>query len=171
MHRLFWAQAASSNDRLAPVAPWLGCLCIVASLVACGSEASPDSQPDAGNVDTAPQTQLSGPSEAGNYHVTISLDPTKPPVATYFNLHTEVFAADMSTPATVTEVIVDGWMPQHKHGMEGITPKTSISSDKVGVIDTEGLFFNMPGQWQMRVRIKAGVKGEDIAYLPFYVAP
>ena len=119
----------------------------------------------------APETRLSGPSVAGHYHLNLTLSPVSPVVATYFNLRTEVFAADMSTPATVTNVVVDGWMPMHKHGMEGVSPKTTLPVGKTGVIETEGLFFNMPGQWQLRVDIKGGALGPDTAVFPFFVGP
>lgn len=153
----------------------LASLLMGALLMGCGTEPTTPTKTDAGAVDGAAhasqETRLAGLSEAGHYYVKVKLDPAKPAVATYFKLHAEVFAADMSTPATVTKAAVDGWMPMHKHGMEGITPKTMVSADKIGVIDTDGLFFIMGGQWQLRVQIQAGANGKDVALLPFYVAP
>jgi len=169
---------------LAAIAPLLAALtaCVVTACVAgCGTAHDDDhdhsdhshvlvdghgSQDGAGQ-----QTQLSGMSEAGHYHVALVLTPTTPAVATYFSLTAQITAADMATPATITSVVVDGWMPEHKHGMEGVKPETTLASDKIGQLATQGLFFNMPGQWQLRVKIKAGAHGPDTALLPIYVGP
>ena len=148
-------------------------LLVFALMSGCGGvdEATPSPDAKSDHQAAAPETRLSGPSVAGRYHVTVTLSPAAPAVATYFDLRAEVFAADLSAPVTVTDVVVDGWMPMHKHGMEGVSPKTTLSASQVGVIETAGLFFNMPGQWQLRVNIKTGALGPDTAVFPFFVGP
>ncbi|MCO4764167.1 MAG: FixH family protein [Myxococcales bacterium] len=145
-------------------------LACAALVVAWAGTACSDSHDPVDTTDSkiAPETTLEGISTGGRYFIRIAPAPAMPEVGALFTLTTEVFAADMATPATVTTAQIDGWMPKHKHGMEGVSPKTVAK--KTGLLETQGLLFNMPGQWQFRIKVTAGAHGTDELTLPFYVS-
>ncbi len=162
------APRSAAPTRRPDLAAAIVCALLVTAAAGCSSDAP---GVDAGHDAGAPETRWQGLSDKGSYGVKVRTTPTPPPAATLFTLEAEIFAPDLSTPATVTQVAVDAWMPQHKHGMEGFTPQTTLSKDTVGGVTTQGMFFTMPGQWELRIDIKQGAHGADRVVLPVYVDP
>lgn len=59
---------------------------------------------------------------------------------------------------SVERVSVDATMPAHKHGMNYKPDVTEIEAGSRYTAD--GLFFHMPGQWQITIDIYGGSGGE-----------
>ena len=57
------------------------------------------------------------------------------------------------TPVTDAEIVIDGGMPAHNHGLP-TNPKVTQDLGQ-GKYRVEGVRFHMAGYWEMRVTIKA----------------
>jgi hypothetical protein len=100
---------------------------------------------------------LSRTQTSGKGTFTATIEPGLEPVAIN-QIHSwtiEVVMADGSAPARA-EIMVDGGMPQHGHGLP-TAPQitTDLGSGKFAV---EGMKFNMPGWWVVNVHV-----GDDTA--------
>jgi hypothetical protein len=101
---------------------------------------------------------LSHLSEAGHYQVTLapSIDPV--PVGKMHAWLVDV--TDASGEPVDADIVVDGGMPQHGHGLPtvpGVTGKDHHGRHIVG-----GIRFNMPGWWVLKIKID-GAAGSDTA--------
>lgn len=63
-------------------------------------------------------------------------------------------------PPTKADVVFDGGMPQHGHGLPTV-PKV-MGEDAEGRAIVGGVRFNMPGWWELKVHLH-GSAGEDTA--------
>jgi hypothetical protein len=101
---------------------------------------------------------LSHASDNGLYTVTIAPGIEPIPVG---RLHAWTVAATLpdGTPAKA-EVMFDGGMPRHGHGLPTV-PKT-LGEDDDGRAIIGGVRFNMPGWWELKVHLD-GIAGEDTA--------
>ncbi len=67
----------------------------------------------------------------------------------------QLFDVDvMICDADTDEIKLDALMPAHKHGMN-YRPETKLES---GQFRTSGMFFHMPGQWQISVDLQDEMK-------------
>jgi hypothetical protein len=64
-----------------------------------------------------------------------------------------------SAPLEGARVTLSPWMPAHGHGSEDV----EVFEEEPGVYVTEDVWFNMPGIWDLRVRVEAEEQGELIA--------
>ena len=101
---------------------------------------------------------LSHASDHGLYSVTIAPGVDPVPVG---QLHSWTVAVTMpdGTP-TEAEIVFDGGMPQHGHGLPTM-PKV-MGENAEGHTIIGGVRFNMPGWWELKVRLD-GAAGEDTA--------
>jgi hypothetical protein len=61
-------------------------------------------------------------------------------------------------------VFVKLWMPSMGHGSSPVTtsPKLDSSGDKVpGIFESTGIFFVMPGAWEIWIQLKNGTEIDD----------
>lgn len=91
---------------------------------------------------------VGGPTEAqtedGVHVVRYTTDPSPIPLSEDFVIRWQVERVDGASP-DVQMLAVDGWMPEHGHGMN-TTPSTVETSDGW---TTEGMLFHMPGAWEI----------------------
>lgn len=101
---------------------------------------------------------LSHASEHGLYAVTIAPNLEPIPVG---RLHAWTVAVTLpdGSPAKA-EVVFDGGMPQHGHGLPTV-PRV-MGQDAKGRAIVGGVRFNMPGWWELKVHVD-GPAGEDTA--------
>jgi len=62
-------------------------------------------------------------------------------------------------PTEALLVRVDATMPEHRHGMNY---RPSLQRVGEGRWRVEGLMFHMPGRWQLRLDVQAGVATEQL---------
>lgn len=101
---------------------------------------------------------LSHPSDAGLYSVTIEPAVAPIPVGQLHAWTVAVTSAD-GTPVAA-DVVFDGGMPQHGHGLP--TEPKAMGKDAEGRTVIGGVRFNMPGWWELKVHVD-GEAGEDTA--------
>jgi hypothetical protein len=101
---------------------------------------------------------LSHLSDRGLYSVTVAADIDPVPVG-QMHAWTVAVAAPDGSPVEA-EVVFDGGMPQHGHGLPTV-PK-AMGKDEQGRTIVGGVRFNMPGWWELKVHVD-GSEGEDTA--------
>lgn len=101
---------------------------------------------------------LSHASDAGLYAVAIEPAVNPIPVGKLHAWTVAVTAPDGKPIAA--DVVFDGGMPQHGHGLPTV-PK-AMRKDAEGRTVIGGVRFNMPGWWELKVHID-GEAGEDTA--------
>lgn len=101
---------------------------------------------------------LSHASDNGLYAVTLAPGVNPIPVGRLHAWTVAVTAADGSP--VDAEIIFDGGMPQHGHGLPTV-PKV-MGEDEQGRDIVGGVRFNMPGWWEVKVSIDSAI-GEDTA--------
>jgi hypothetical protein len=101
---------------------------------------------------------LSHLSDAGVYAVTLQPAVNPIPIGKLHGWTVAVTAAD-GTPVDA-DVVFDGGMPQHGHGLPTV-PKT-MGKDAEGRSIIGGVRFNMPGWWELKVHVE-GDAGDDTA--------
>lgn len=101
---------------------------------------------------------LSQLSDEGIYKVTLvpSIDPV--PVGKMHAWLVEV--TDAAGAPVVADIVMDGGMPQHGHGLPTVPMVTGKDNDGRHIVG--GMRFNMPGWWVLDVQID-GVAGLDTA--------
>ncbi len=72
----------------------------------------------------------------------------------------EAVVCAAQTGGGATGLVVDAYMPEHRHGMN-YRPRVSRAAD--GVYVAEGLLFHMPGQWQLRFDVDRGGRTERLS--------
>jgi hypothetical protein len=138
-----------TNRRIA-----LATLLSVASLLLAGCMAQAEVPSD---LNTATTRQ----SEAGLYQVTIqpALDPVAINQIHTWTVHVETADGHAVGGAQIT---VDGGMPQHGHGLP-TQPK--VTGDLGGGdYRVEGMKFQMPGWWEVRLDVQAGAAHDTVTF-------
>ena len=92
--------------------------------------------------------------DSPHYSLSYRTQPARISVGEHFALDFSVCGKDGRPPPSV--VVVDAWMPAHKHGMNY---KAEVKSYGGGRFYATGLMFHMPGLWQFLF----DVDGERIA--------
>ena len=101
---------------------------------------------------------LSHASDHGLYQVTLAPAVEPVPVG---QLHSWTVAVATPDGSPVkADVVFDGGMPQHGHGLPTV-PKV-MGQDANGRAIVGGVRFSMPGWWELKVQID-GTAGEDTA--------
>ncbi len=95
------------------------------------------------------------PSRAGRYLVCWRTPRGKVPRNEDFTL--EVWVLRDGAPVGEAELAVNGWMPDHGHGMLRL-PRTQRSAD--GSFLVEGMLLHMRGLWQLRFDVLEGPLAE-----------
>ena len=136
----------------------LGALLVSASL---SCERSPGVEPPRPEP-TAPERaldapQLSGLTEQGHFHVTVTPRPDPIPFQKLFSLQVEVRDAERRPLRSVTLDEVRAVMPAHNHGMNVEPSVTSLGEGKFRV---DGMRFHMRGEgedglWVLEILINA----------------
>lgn len=100
-------------------------------------------------------------SDGGLFRVSWTSDPAAPPLN---QIHTWVVHVETANgqPVEDAEILVDGGMPQHGHGL----PTSPQVTQNLGGGDylVEGMRFQMPGWWQVRFDITAGAQSDAITF-------
>ncbi|MEY3014724.1 MAG: hypothetical protein RIT45_3459 [Pseudomonadota bacterium] len=112
-------------------------------------------------------TMKNGTSANGLYTISWTTEPATVVVGEVFVVRTSLSDATGSAVTGAT-LAVDGYMPAHGHGMEGVVPLTAEVTTTAGTYETQGMRFQMPGQWELRFTIE-GAPGKDTATLAFGV--
>lgn len=71
------------------------------------------------------------------------------------------FALELAVCPAPGELLVDAWMPEHRHGMN-YRPSVTALGD--GRYRAEGLLFHMPGRWEYRFELRGGGGTERFAH-------
>lgn len=96
-------------------------------------------------------------SNAGHYRVRYRLAQDPPPRGELFALAAYVLDADGKTVRADVELLADGDMPEHGHGLARV-PR--VKKDPDGHFDVEGLRLHMPGRWQIYLDVVEGAHTE-----------
>lgn len=62
----------------------------------------------------------------------------------------------------IERIKVDAVMPAHQHGMN-YTPK--VSRSKLGVYQVSGMFFHMPGMWELQISTQSASEANKTSHL------
>jgi hypothetical protein len=144
---------------------------IVAGLVACESATErppvPAPPPTAATAPEANEDAWQSPSAAGRFRITIRPEAGRIPIGP---LHAWIVTVETpdGRPAEVRQLVFDGGMPQHGHGLE---TKPEVT-DRLGpgVFRVDGVRFHMAGSWQIRIDV-AGDGAADVALFDVEVRP
>jgi hypothetical protein len=98
-------------------------------------------------------------AESGGYIVAYRPLPAKIEVGRHFALELAVCAKDSS--ASIESVHVDGFMPEHGHGMNY---RATVKPLAAGRYRAEGLMFHMPGRWDFIFDVRARGKTERLKH-------
>ena len=96
-------------------------------------------------------------ADSGAYTVAFRTEPAKIEVGRHFAVELVVCPKGSATP--VESVHVDGFMPEHGHGMNY---RASIKPLGPGRFRAEGLMFHMPGRWDFIFDVRASGKTERL---------
>jgi hypothetical protein len=109
------------------------------------------------NLDTAP-TRL---SEKGDFQVSYTSSLDLVPVN---QMHTWTIRVETAggEPIEGAEIMVDGGMPQHRHGLP-TTPQVTQDLGE-GEYLVEGLRFHMPGWWEVKFQVTANGKSDSVTF-------
>lgn len=102
-------------------------------------------------------------SNAGTYQLQLTPHDSEIIIGELHHWHLLLKDADGKAIEGAT-VVVDGGMPAHGHGLP-TAPKV-IDAGEAGNYLIDGLRFNMPGNWELRLMIE-GTAGNDTATLEF----
>lgn len=89
--------------------------------------------------------------ESDRYVLAYRTRPGKISVSQHFAV--EIAVCPKSGQAPPESVRVDGFMPEHNHGMNY---KTVVKSLGGGRFDAEGMMFHMPGKWDFIFEVRGG---------------
>ena len=73
----------------------------------------------------------------------------------------EHFALELAVCPAPSELRVDAWMPDHRHGMNY---RPSLKALGGGRYRAEGLLFHMPGRWEFLFELRGGGGTERFAH-------
>jgi hypothetical protein len=86
-------------------------------------------------------------SNGGTYYVEHAIVPDPIPLNEVFGLQLTVYRADArDTPLRDVELMIDGRMPEHRHGM---LREPSVVQTADGAFVINGMLFHMPGYWEL----------------------
>ena len=100
--------------------------------------------------------QPAGPrvvSNDGTYLVTYESRPAVIPLNEPFDLTVWVQSADGNPLPAPIDLVVDGRMPQHRHGMNRVP---TVEQTEDGRFLIEGMLFHMPGLWELHLDVGQG---------------
>ena len=115
------------------------------------------SQQSSGQQGSGMDMRTEKPSDKGLYTVSFvptEGEPTTGPISVWHLKVTDSSGA----PVTNAQIVVDGGMPAHGHGLP--TAPASTGEIEPGVYAIDGIKFSMAGHWKFDVTIKAAA-GED----------
>ncbi len=102
-----------------------------------------------------------------NNHYQVDLQCDHPPTLSGFQ-NCELTLSNQSKQIAIANIIIEGGMPEHHHGLP-TTPKISWDEDNKTYI-IKGLKFSMPGSWQLTFLIdKTADLPRDIATINFKI--
>ncbi|HPE58869.1 MAG TPA: FixH family protein [Thiolinea sp.] len=107
-----------------------------------------------------PRWELSGTSEQGSYQLTLSCK-TPPGTDGFQDCHIQV-QDRAGAPANPDNILVDGGMPMHGHGLP--TSPVATRMDQTGYYRIEGLRYNMPGAWVLGFLIQTEEHQEKVLF-------
>jgi hypothetical protein len=152
------------DNREAARASRVGALALVASaalLLAVGGCES-EHHDHASHMHSSPATVTGGTTLAGHYAISWTSTPDPVVVGEVFALDTTVTHSDGAALPAGATLTVDAWMPEHGHGMEGVTPVTTEKAGAPGHFRTDGMRFQMPGQWQLKFKVDAAAGLDEL---------
>ncbi|MCO5132852.1 MAG: FixH family protein [Phyllobacteriaceae bacterium] len=117
----------------------------------------PGHQQNSGQQQSGMDMRTEKPSDNGLYTVSFMPsegEPTTGPISVWHLKITD----PSGKPVTGAEVVVDGGMPAHGHGLPTVPAATGEAEPGVYLID--GIKFSMVGHWKFDVTIRAEA-GED----------
>jgi hypothetical protein len=158
-------QAAS---KIVAVAFALACVCACGSATD-GTPAANDTE-EAGRIEASDAATGAGwqaRSQAGLYRISIRPEQGAARIGALHSWLVEV-ASRSGAPVAPTQLVFDGGMPQHRHGFETSPRVTDVLGD--GVFRVDGVRFQMPGTWTLRVDV-AAADGIDFALFEVEVGP
>ena len=91
--------------------------------------------------------------ESGRYVLAYRTQPAKLAVGQHFKVEMAVCPRDGQ--AAPEAVRVDGFMPEHNHGMNY---KAVVKGGEGGRYLAEGMLFHMPGRWDLIFEVRGGGK-------------
>ncbi len=96
-------------------------------------------------------------SNAGHYRVRYRLAQDPPPRGELFGLAAYVLDADGKNVRADVQLLADGDMPEHGHGLARLC---EVKQAADGHFDVSGLRLHMPGRWQIYFDIVEGAHTE-----------
>jgi hypothetical protein len=100
-------------------------------------------------------------TDANLFQVSWTSDPAVPPLN---NIHTWILHIETADgkPLEGAEILVDGGMPQHGHGLP---TRPEVTADLGGGdYRVEGMKFQMPGYWEVRFNIRADGQADAVTF-------
>ena len=88
--------------------------------------------------------------DAADYRLAYRTQPEKIVIGRHFALEIAVCA---KTGGVIEGIVIDGFMPEHRHGMN-YRPTAKLLS--AGRYQVDGLMFHMPGRWDLHFDIRSG---------------
>ena len=100
-------------------------------------------------------------TDANLFQVSWTSDPAVPPLNKIHTWILHIETAD-GKPLEGAEILVDGGMPQHGHGL----PTRPEVTEDLGGGDyrVEGMKFQMPGYWEVRFNIRADGQADAVTF-------
>ena len=95
--------------------------------------------------------------DAPRYSLSYRTQPARISVGEHFALDFSVCGKDGRPPPSA--VVVDAWMPAHKHGMNY---KATVKPADGGRYQAEGFMFHMPGRWEFIFEMRGGGKTDRV---------
>ena len=95
--------------------------------------------------------------ESARYTVAYRTLPGKIPLGRHFSIEFAICAN--AGPSPPESVVVDAWMPEHRHGMNY---KASVRPQIGGHFRADGLLFHMPGRWELIFELRAAGRTERV---------
>ena len=95
--------------------------------------------------------------DSARYTVEYRTVPDRIPLGRHFSVEFAVCAN--GGPPLPENVVVDAWMPEHRHGMNY---KTSIRREAGGRYRADGLLFHMPGRWELIFELRAAGRTDRV---------
>jgi hypothetical protein len=97
--------------------------------------------------------------ESERYSLTYRTKPAKPAVGEHFVVEMAVCAK--GGEAAAEAVRVDGFMPEHNHGMNY---KAVVKTGEGGRYLAEGMLFHMPGKWDFIFEVRGGGRTDRMTH-------